>query len=176
MAAQGGGFIKPEVLDSASAVLRDHYVSVRDTLRAVSGRVAILQRDLRSASDGVLLSRARGLHVACSAALRHLDRTRSETLESERGRRAPAPRRTAADRAFIELRAALAECITEYKSINRLDQASQVRERGTGIGIKTQLAIRNFEEAAEAYLLSLGIRVRPYGSGANPYAGSSRRN
>lgn len=176
MAAQGGGFIKPEVLDSASAVLRDNYVSVRDTLRAVTGKVAILQRDLRSASDAVLLSRARGLDAACSAALRHLDRSRSGTLGSERGRRAPAPRRTAADRAFIELRATLVECGTEYKAINRLDQASQVRDRGTGVGIKAQLAIRNFEEAAEAYLLSLGIRVRPFGSGANPYAGSSQRN
>jgi hypothetical protein len=155
----------------------DSYVSVRDTLRAVTGKSAILQRDLRTASDAVLLSRARSLDAACSASLRHLDRSQSNTTDNERGRRAPAPRRATLDRSFIELRAALSTCAAEYRGMSQADRpGQQMRERGVGIAIKTQLAIRNFEQAAESYLLSVGIRVRPYGSGNNPYAGSSRRN
>jgi hypothetical protein len=174
VAAQGG-FIKPEALDSASAAIHDSYVSVRDTLRAVSGKSSILQRDIRSASDAVLLSRARGLEAACSASLRHLDRSRSRILESELGRRAPAPRRTAVDRALLELRATLTTCAAEYQGMNRLDQMGLMKERGASLALKNQMAIREFEGAAEPYLLSLGIRVRPHGAGANPYAGTTRR-
>lgn len=174
MAAQGG-FIKPEVLDSASAAIHDSYVSVRDTIRAVSGKSSILQRDIRSASDAVLLSRARGLEAACSASLRHLDRSRSRILESELARRAPAPRRTAMDRALLELRATLTTCATEYKGMSRLDLMGLMKERGANLALKNQIAIREFEGAAEPYLLSLGIQVRPHGAGANPYAGTTRR-
>jgi hypothetical protein len=155
--------------------MRDSYVSVRDTLRAVSGKSAILQRDVRSATDAVLLSRARGLEVACSASLRHVDRSRSRMLDSELARRAPAPRRTTLDRAFIELRATLSTCAAEYKGMSRWDRAEEMRARGVNLALKNQLAIRNFENAAEPYLLSIGIRVRPYGAGSNPYAGSNRR-
>jgi hypothetical protein len=133
-------------------------------------------RDVRSASDAVLLSRARGLETACSASLRHLDRSRAGILESERGRRAPAPRRTGFERAYLDVRATLATCAAEYKGMSRMDQAGQMREQGVSIALKNQLGIRAFEGAAESYLMSLGIRVRPYGAGANPYAGSSRRN
>jgi hypothetical protein len=170
-----GGFIKPEVLDSASAAIHDSYVSVRDTLRSVSGKSSLLLRDIRSASNAVLFSRARGLEAACSASLRHLDRSRSRMLDSELARRAPAPRRTAMDRALLELRATLATCAEEYKGMNRLDQMGQMKERGASLALKNQIAIRNFEGTAEPYLLSLGIRVRPHGAGANPYAGTSRR-
>lgn len=173
LAAQGG-FIKPEVLDSSSAVMRDSYVSVRDTLRAVTGKSAIFQRDSRSASGAVLLSRSRGLEAACSASLRHLDRSRSRMLESGPARRAPAPRRTALDRAFLELRATLTTCASEYKSMNRVDQAEEIRARGVRLAVRNQVTIRDFESAAEMYLLSIGIRVRPHGAGANPYAGSSQ--
>ena len=156
--------------------MRDTYVSVRDTLRVVSGKSAILQRDIRSATDAVLLSRARGLDAACAASLRHLDRSRARMLETAAARRVPAPRRTALDRAFIELRATLATCAAEYKGMSHIEKAEEMRARGVNIAAKNQLAIRNFEIAAEPYLLSLGIRVRPHGAGANPYAGTSRTN
>ena len=156
--------------------MHDSYASVRDTLRAVSGKAALLQRDVRSASDAMLLSRARGLENGCTASLRHLDRSRDGMLESQLGRGAPAPRRTTLDRATIELRAALTTCTTDYKGISRMAEAGQMRERGVTTALKTQHAIRVFEDAAEGYLLSLGIRVRPYGAGANTYAGGRRSN
>ena len=156
--------------------MRDSYVSVRDTLRLVSGKSAILMRDVRSATDAVLLSRARGLDAACTASLRHLDRSRTKLLESEMTRRAPAPRRTTLDRAIIELRAALTTCSAEFKGMSSPGKGEEMRARGVNIAAKSQLAIRNFENAAEPYLLSLGIRVRPHGAGANPYAGTSRVN
>lgn len=175
MAAQGGGFIKPEVLEPAAIVMRDSYSSVRDTLRAVSGKSAILQRDVRSATDAVLLSRARGLESGCSASLRHLDRSRDLILGSSGlGSRAPAPRRTVLDRSLIELRSALTTCATEYKGMSSWARVGEMRARGVNIASRNQIAIRNFEAAAEPYLLSVGIKMRPYGSGANSYAGSSR--
>jgi len=171
-----GGFIRPEVLDSSNAALRDNYVSVRDTLRVVSGKSAILQRDIRISSGAVLLSRARGLDAACAASLRHLDRSRAALLDTEIARRAPAPRRTALDRALIELRAALTTCSTEFKAMSGPAKTEEMRARGVSIAAKNQLAIRNFENAADPYLVSLGIKVRPHGAGANPYAGTSHIN
>lgn len=156
--------------------MRNSYVSVRDTLRVVSGKSAILLRDIRSATDAVLLSRARGLDAACAASLRHLDRSRGQMLETATARRVPAPRRTALDRAFIELRATLTTCTAEYKGMSHIEKAEEMRARGVNIAAKNQIAIRNFENAAEPYLLSLGIRVRPHGAGANPYAGTARTN
>jgi hypothetical protein len=96
-------------------------------------------------------------------------------LESQVGRRAPEPKRTAVDRSLIELRAALTNCATEYKAMSRRETAGDMRTRGVSPAVRNQMAIRNFEAAAEPYLLSLGIKVRPYGSGANPYAGTARR-
>jgi hypothetical protein len=59
--------------------------------------------------------------------------------------------------------------------MSRLDQMGLMKERGANLALKNQIAIREFEVAAEPYLLSLGIRVRPHGAGANPYAGTTRR-
>lgn len=154
--------------------MRDSYISVRDTLRAISGKSAILQRDVRSATDAVLLSRARGLESACTAALRHLDRSRDPMLGTDSGRRAPAPRRTALDRSLLELRAVLSTCTAEYKGMGSWARVGEMRARGVNIALRNQVGIRNFEGAAETYLLSVGVKVRPYGSGANSYAGSSR--
>ena len=156
--------------------MRDTYVSVRDTLRVVSGKSAMLQRDIRSATDAMLRSRARSLDAACTASLRHLDRSRERMLMTAAAQRAPTPRRTALDRAFIELRATLTTCAAEYQGMSHFDKAEEMRARGVSIAAKNQLAIRNFEIAAEPFLLSLGIRVRPHGAGANPYAGTSRTN
>ena len=156
--------------------MRDRYISVRDTLRVVSGKSAILQRDVRSATDAVLLSRARGLDAACTASLRPLDQSRAALLDTELSRRAPLPRRTALDRAYIELRAALTTCSNEFKAMSSSGKGEEMRARGVSIAAKSQLAIRNFENAADPYLVSLGIHVRPHGAGANPYAGTSRIN
>ena len=95
-------------------------------------------------------------------------------LAPEMAARVPAPRRTALERAFIELRATLATCTTEYQGMSQAGKAEEMRARGVNIAAKNQVAIRNFENAAEPYLLSVGIRVRPHGAGANPYAGSAR--
>ncbi len=152
----------------------DSYASIRDTIRVVSGKAAILQRDARSASDPVLFSRARSLTGACDASLRHLDRTRHLILSSDRAERAPAPRRTALDRSAIALRAELMNCTGFYREITR-DRVRDMRGKGVTQALKTQGAIRDFEGAAEAYLLSVGIKVRPHGSGTDVYAGSARR-
>jgi hypothetical protein len=174
MAAQQSGFIKPQILDSASAALREGYIATRDTLRAVSGKSALLQRDIRSSTDAMLLSRARNLEVLCTASLRQLDRSRVRLLDGEVARRAPAPRRTALDRSIIELRAALTTCASEYRSMSLPESAEAMRARGVNVALKNQVAVRSFENTAELYLLSVGIRVRPHGSGSNPYAGSAR--
>ena len=156
--------------------MRDDYVSVRATLRVVSGKAAILQRDIRTATDAVLRSRARALDDACGASLSDLTRAQGRMLEPGMARRVPVPRRAALDRAFLELRSALTACGKEYKAMSGREKGEEMRARGVSIAAKTQVAIRNFEIAAEPYLLSLGIRVRPHGAGANPYAGTTRTN
>jgi hypothetical protein len=156
--------------------VRDSYLSIRDTLRSVSAKSAILQRDARSSSDAVLLSRARGLDAACRASLRHLDRSREMMLAPGPGQRVPAPRRTALDRSFIELRATLTACGQEYRELSKRERVGEMRTRGVNQALKNQQAVRSFEAAADPYLLSLGVRIRPYGAGANPYAGGARKN
>lgn len=156
--------------------MRDSYLSIRDTLRSVSAKSATLQRDVRTSSDAVLLSRARGLEAACNASLRHLDRSRELMLASNPGQRVPAPRRTTLDRSFIELRATLTACGQAYREMSKRERVGEMRSRGVNQAVKNQQTIRSFEAAAEPYMLSLGVRIRPYGSGANPYAGGTRQH
>ena len=153
--------------------MRDSYVLFRDTLHAVSARSALLQRDLRSASDALLHSRARGIEIACTASLSLLVRSRNAMLGVPLARRATAPQRTALDKSLTELRTTLTSCSTEFKALAARDSTGEPRDRARGQAVKNLASIRNFEGAADPFLLSLGIRVRPYGAGANPYAGSS---
>jgi len=153
--------------------MRDSYIAFRDTLHAVTSTSAMLQRDSRISSEAVLTTRARNIEFACSTSLRFLDRTRMAMLEGGPGTRAPLPRRTTLDKSFIELRAALSTCSTEFKELSRREKAGEIRDRGVVQAGKNLVAIRNFEGAADPFFQSLRIRVRPYGSGANTYAGSS---
>ena len=158
-------FVRPEALDSASAQMRDSYVLVRDTLRQVNGGSALLQRDVRIGSES-----------SCSASLRQLDLARREMLASKLAPRAPAPRRTALDKSLTDLRSVLLTCVSEYQKLGTRAQAPEIRGRGIAQSRTNQQAVRNFESAADAYLLSLGIKVRPFGAGENPLAGTSRVN
>jgi hypothetical protein len=169
-------FVRPEALDSASAQMRDSYVLVRDTLRQVNAGSALLQRDVRIGSEAVLISRARMLESSCSASLRQLDLARREMLASKLAPRAPAPRRTALDKSLTDLRSVLLTCVSEYQKLGTRAQAPEIRGRGIAQSRTNQQAVRNFESAADAYLLSLGIKVRPFGAGENPLAGTSRVN
>lgn len=170
------GYVKPEVLDSASARLRDHYVSLRDTLHIVTGGSAVLQRDVRYASDPVVLSRARRIESACNSSLRGLDQGQEEMLNSGPGRKAPTDRRVSLQKSFNELNAALTACSRDFKVMGERGNEPQIRNEGPGKLNQVQVAVRNFEGSADEFLRSVGIRVRPHGAGPSSLAGSPQSN
>lgn len=171
------GFIKPDApLDSASARARSSFLTMRDSLHTVSSAAARLQRDLRTATDAVLLSRVRAVRDGCTNSLRGVPASREGMLKSGPAGNAPLPRRTALERSFLELRSTLSTCSDAFGEMSARGKESQIRDHSMSLAIKTQTAIRDFESAADAFLRTLGIKVRPYGAGASPYAGGTQRN
>ncbi|MEO8294310.1 MAG: hypothetical protein ABI613_02265 [Gemmatimonadota bacterium] len=128
---------------------------------------------MRSASDPVLISRARVVRDACTSVLRELDGTRQEMFAGHPVNRVPLPRRTALDRNFIQLRASLTQCSTEFTEMSNPGKAQQIRDAGASRILPTQDAIQSFETAGTAYMLGMGVKVRPYGAGDSPLASGS---
>jgi hypothetical protein len=174
-AAQVGGFIKPDPkLDSASASMRDGYLEFRDTLRTIDAASFRLNRDIRTASGALLLSRTRAVRSACANALRWVDPARQNLLGSPNAGRVPQRARDDVTKTQAELRLALSHCVAEFDEYSDLARANAVRDVGTRSASDAVLVAKKFERAAEAFLSTLGITVRPYGAGAtNPFAGRS---
>ena len=153
--------------------MRDHYLVFRDTLRVIDAASSRLTRDIRTASGALLLSRNRAVRTACASALRSVEAVRQNLVGSPAAGRAPQPGRAEVDRSLGELGPALSRCATEFDKYSDPAGSNAVRDAGTRSASDAVLAGKKFERAAEAYLSSLGITVRPYGSGPSPFAGSA---
>jgi hypothetical protein len=169
------GFIKPERHDSLTSRIRTSFLLFRDTLRTVDSRSALLQRDIRFASNAVLISRARSIEQACTASLGMLDETRKTLFTPEAIQKLAADRRVALERSFEQLKITLGSCTTEFQQL-ATERGVDLKGRGATHSGRNQDSIENFESAAVYYLGVLGVRIRPYGSGENPYAGGGREN
>jgi len=154
--------------------MRDDYLVFRDTLRAIDAASARLNRDIRTASGALLLSRTRAVRTACSNALRGVDSARRDLLESPYAVRSPLRARNDVSKTQSELRLALSQCVAEFEQYADPARASAIRDTGTRSASDAVTVAKKFERAAEAFLGSLGITVRPYGAGdgPNPFAGS----
>ena len=118
----------------------------------------------------LLLSRARAMSEACAGALRLVDSTRGEMLTNEVASRTPPAQRTQLERSLAELRPALTRCADEFGT--RVEQGpAKVRDAGSASAVAAVAASHKFELAAESYLGTLGVKIRPYGAGPNPFAG-----
>jgi hypothetical protein len=157
--------------------MRDEYLVFRDTLRAIDAASSRLSRDIRTASDALLLSRTRAVRTACSNALRGVDSARQDLLESPYAVRASLRARNDVSKAQGELRLALSQCVAEFDQYADLARAASIRDAGSRSASDAVMVGKKFERAAEAFLASLGITVRPYGAGEgpNPFA-SGRAN
>jgi hypothetical protein len=166
-----GGFIRPEPkLDPATAQVRNSFLQLRDTLHTIAAASARLQRDVRVGTDAAIVSHARTVLYGCASSLRGVDRAKTGMLDSPLAARAPAPRKTALERSFLELRGALDRCSSEFKEMSAPGKPSEIRDYGVSRSLRTQAAVQAFENSALSYLQAVGIKVRPYGSGASPFA------
>lgn len=175
MAAQGG-FIRPDPkLDSAAVSARDAYLVLRDTLRTIDAASSRLTRDIRSGTGALLLSRVRAIRAGCAAALRAEEPARKNLLAAEVAQRTPTVRRTELEQSITELRAALTRCVEEYTGYVDRERPEEVRNTGNQLASATITTSHKFERIAERYLLAVGVKIRPYGAGPNPFAGSARQ-
>lgn len=169
MAAQA--FVRPENFDSATVRIRESFIALRDTLHSITAGSARLQRDLQSASGPVLVSHARVVRNACSNSLKGVDGAREGMFAGRPVTDIPLTRRTALDRSFIQLRAALVQCAADFSELSAAGQGQRIRDVGMSRLLPSREAIRNFEAAGDIYLRSLRVRVRPFGAGESPLAG-----
>ena len=168
--ASAQAFIKPDALDSTRARIRSSYVILRDTLHSVTSGSSLLQRDLRSGSPAILLSRVRTIGRACRNGSRIWSDSRDGLLESPAAVTVPRQVRAALDQRLRELREALTTCSSEFDELAAPGHVQDIRDHATPRALKAQTAVRNFEEAARHYLASLRITVRPRGAGPSPFA------
>lgn len=97
-----------------------------------------------------------------------MDPARAGLLDNEAARRAPAARRTGVERSIDELRPALSSCVRQFEGFS--ERLADLHEAGGGSVLAAVSATRKFEQATEAYLTSIGIKVRAFGADASPFA------
>ena len=153
--------------------MRDNYLVFRGILRVIDAASSRLTRDIRTASGALLLSRNRAVLAACANTLRSIDAAGQSLLGSSSASRAPARARSEVERSLGELRPALSRCVTEFSEYSDPARSSAVRDAGAHSASDAVMTGKKFERAAEALLGTLGITIRPYGSGASPFAGSA---
>lgn len=153
----------PAPVDSGSAVVRDALFVLRDSLQAVQAAAAHLQRDFRGTSDEALISRARSMAAACTAAQRQLPDARAAVAGG------PAPtERAARERAQLlgemdRVATTLTDCEKTFGGWVDEREGAAVRDYGNSRAAGVRRPIRQYEVKMAGYLGSLGIRVLPAG-------------
>ncbi len=165
----GQAVLDDPTLDSVQAVLRDAVYRLRDTLTLVDAATARIARDLRTASDPALRSRARVVAERCAAAVRMIPVTRTTIALNPRPVSDPRRAREQMDRALATLETELRGCVTEFERLSARGQEAELRGYGIGRGEKVRTAVRALQPAAESYFgAALGVRYRPRTDGGIP--------
>jgi len=155
----------PPPLDSARLELRDALTGLRDSLLAVNGAAARLQRDTRQASAASLLSRARVMRDACASSARTVEPTRKVLLATP----LPEPDHAKARRALVQglgrLATALTRCESDFAAMSREDQAETVRGYSYDRSGRVQRALQNYEARLRHFLDLVGIQLPAPGAG-----------
>lgn len=152
---------KPKPLDAERAPLREALVVLRDSLTTVDMARGRLRRDFQRASAASLVSRARVMRDACTAAGRTIPRTR-EVIGANRP---SAPARATARTRLLEelgrLSAALGQCEKEFTAYSARDAGEQVRGYGNRDADKVREAIQRYNRVLQRYLAAYDFKIRP---------------
>jgi hypothetical protein len=166
--------VQPEAkLDAAQTAVRASLYQLRDTLLLVEAASARIARDLRSASDPALRSRARVMVNRCQAAILQTDSTRSVVARGALPEPDPKGVRGALDRALGELRGQLQQCTIQFTELSAPAKAEELRGYGIGRGQRVQDAIRKYRPTASQYFrVTFNQQYWPSlsGAGATPSA------
>jgi hypothetical protein len=150
-------------LDSARAALRDALLVLRDTLLAVDGAAARLQRDFRQASSASLLSRARVMRDACARSVRTVRPTRQVVIAASLSDSNRLKRRHELVTALDQLREVLSRCEMKFAAMSQRGQEETVRGYANDRAVRVQSALRRYEQSLRNFLGAMGIWVRPLG-------------
>jgi len=165
----GQAVLDDPTLDSVQTVLRDAVYRLRDTLTLVDAATARIARDLRTASDPALRSRARAVADRCAVAVRMIPVTRDIIAANPRPVSDPRRAREQMDHALATLEGELKKCVTEFERLSGRGQEAELRGYGIGRGERVRTAVRAFQPAAESYFgAALGVRYRPKTDGSIP--------
>jgi hypothetical protein len=158
---------QPVALDSARAALRADLVALRDSLITIDGAAARLQRDYRTASEELLLSRALLMRDACARSTRAVAPTRRAIQEITLSAPQPVQRRREVLLTLDTLQKALRRCETEFTELGRPGQAETIRGYANHRAATVQKTIRVYESKLQPFLAALGIRILPAGANAS---------
>lgn len=138
-------------LNPAQTEVRSALYALRDSLLLVEAASARIERDLATASDAALRSRAHVLSGRCTVAQLQLDSARA--VVAARALPAPDPRNVRAllDKALGALRTALTQCGTEFAALATPAKAEELRGYGIGRAKRVRLAIRDYRPSASQY-------------------------
>ncbi len=166
--------VQPEAkLDPAQTIVRTSLYQLRDTLLKVEAASARIARDLRTASDAALRSRARVMVDRCQAGIVQTDSTRNVVAREALPDPDPQGVRASLDRALGELRGQLQQCNAQFTALSDPAKAEELRGYGIGKGQRIQEAIQKYRPTASHYFQN--TFNQPYwpslsGAGATPSA------
>ena len=168
MAAQGAA--RPHgSLDSAQVRIGKAILILRDSLSLVDGAAQRLPRDLKTASDAALRSRAREISSRCAAAARSVTPARSFVAETPRPDPDPKQVRVQMVEGLALLKSQLDRCVLDFLGLAAPDRAEELRDYGIGRAERLQQSIRRYEVAVRPYFFAaLGLTYLPDAGGAEP--------
>lgn len=166
--------VQPEAkLTPAQTSVRSALYQLRDTLLLVEAASARIARDLRTASDPALRSRARVMVDRCHAAIAQADSTRAVVAREALPNPDSKGVRRELDRALEVLQGHLRRCATQFTELTDPAKAEELRGYGIGRGQRVQTAIREYRPTASRYFrMAFGQQYWPStaGAGATPSA------
>jgi hypothetical protein len=144
--------VEPEAkLTPAQTTVRAALYQLRDTLLPVEAASARIARDLSTASDPALRSRARLMVQRCRAATVQTDSARRVVAREALPNPDPLGARAALDRALGELRGQLQQCTAQFTELSDPAKAEELRGYGIGRGQRVQNAIGSYRPTASQY-------------------------
>lgn len=169
--AQAAIVLPDKPLPAELARIQDAAYVLRDTLFAVTGAAARLNRDFQQTSGASLISRAREIKLACAAVTRNIDAPRTAITGAPAGDRLQERERKRLLGAFDDLAAAAAACAARFEVLASAGNGEEVRGYGNHDAQAMVSEIRKYESALDGYFRSMRIPNRPRGAQANPLAG-----
>lgn len=169
--AQATMVLPDKPLPPEHARVQDAAYVLRDTLYAVTGAAARLNRDFRQTSDALLLSRAREMTLACAAVARNITPPRTVLTETPTDTRLREREKQRLLGAFDDLAGAAAVCASRFEALSAQPKGDEIRGYGNRDAAVMVREIREYESALDGYFRAMNIPNRPRGARANPLAG-----